>query len=355
VARADINIGQVVEMLTAQIVPLVEKLLHRGKRVGQEYCVDSLAGEPGRALSIRLTGAKAGVWKDFRGGDGGDALDLVAGVLFRGDKKQAFKWALNWLGLENIDPAQLKERRRQVEVRAAGARLREEEDAAKVRRKAFAIWLSASETLRGTLADVYLKSRGLDLSLLGKQPRSLRFAGGLWNGESGREWPCLVAAIMDAQGQPVAIHRTWLALGGAAKAPLNNAKMTLGRYMGGSIRIWRGAGGLALSRADGARPVVLTEGIEDALSVALACPELRVLCAVSLANMAHVALPDQVRTLIICADNDGDNAAAARGLGRAVEAHQAKGREVRIARSPVGKDFNDLLRAPISGADGAMS
>ncbi|MEJ0047258.1 MAG: hypothetical protein WDN04_14935 [Rhodospirillales bacterium] len=39
------------------------------------------------------------MWADFSGVGRGDALDLVAHVLFRGDKKNAYRWTLAWLGI----------------------------------------------------------------------------------------------------------------------------------------------------------------------------------------------------------------------------------------------------------------
>ncbi len=49
-----------------------------GSREGHEFKIGSLAGEPGRSLSINL---RTGAWKDFAGGDGGsDPVSLLAGV-----------------------------------------------------------------------------------------------------------------------------------------------------------------------------------------------------------------------------------------------------------------------------------
>ena len=75
---------------------------------------------------------------------------------------------------------------------------------------------------------------------------------------------------------------------------------------------------------------------------------LRVLSAVSLANMAAVELPPAVRTVIIAADNDGHNLGAARALQRVVDHFIAEGRAVHLARSPVGKDFNDFLTSDLA-------
>jgi twinkle protein len=49
--------------------------LPRRLKHGTEWRAGSLAGEPGQSLAVHLTGAKAGVWADFNGGDGGDLLD----------------------------------------------------------------------------------------------------------------------------------------------------------------------------------------------------------------------------------------------------------------------------------------
>jgi hypothetical protein len=44
------------------------------------------------------------------------------------------------------------------------------------------------------------------------------------------------------------------------------------------------------------------------------------------------------------ADNEKKRLAASRTLQRAIQRHLDVGRHVRIARAPVGKDFNDTLR-----------
>jgi phage/plasmid primase-like uncharacterized protein len=92
--------------------------------------------------------------------------------------------------------------------------------------------------------------------------------------------------------------------------------------------------------------VAIAEGIETALSVAIACPELRVLAAVSLSNLGNLRLPPAITGVILCADDDGDNRQAAGALQRAIDRYAAEGRTVRIARLSAGGDFNDVLRAP---------
>jgi hypothetical protein len=335
-------------MLAARIRALATELLPRGTRDGLEWRAGSVAGEPGNSLGVHLAGQRAGVWCDFASGESGDALDLVAAVRFAGDRRAAMTWARVWLGLPNSSdgvgatttprdlPYQPETARQTADADEHGAR----------QRAALEMFLGAKPSLAGTPAALYLAARGIDFAELGRQPRSLRFAPHLPNRESGRNWPAMVAAITDANGVHVATHRTWLAKsadGTWRKAPLRNPKMTLGSFAGGAVRLWRGSSDKSLTQAPDGETVAIAEGIETGLSVAIACPERRVLCAVSLANMPNLVLPSAVRTVILCADNDGQNVAAARAFARAVTRFANGGRAVRIARSPIGSDFNDAL------------
>lgn len=55
---------------------VVEHLLPNGRKSGKEWKVGSVAGEKGNSMSVCLSGAKRGVWKDFDNGEAGDLLDL---------------------------------------------------------------------------------------------------------------------------------------------------------------------------------------------------------------------------------------------------------------------------------------
>ena len=72
------NAHEVSQRLADSAPAVAEYLLPRGKRVAAEWKVGSTAGEEGRSLSVRVTGAKRGTWKDFAADTGGDLLDLWA-------------------------------------------------------------------------------------------------------------------------------------------------------------------------------------------------------------------------------------------------------------------------------------
>jgi DNA primase len=63
-----------------------------------------------------------------------------------------------------------------------------------------------------------------------------------------------------------------------------------------------------------------------------------------------------VTTVILCRDNDAPGSTARGAFDRAVATHLKAGRIVKVARSPIGKDFNDCLRGRALGSrDGAPS
>lgn len=245
------------------------------------------------------------------------------------------------------------------------------EDDEKAQRKrdyAKAIWLAGHERLAGSPVADYLAGRGIDLAELGRQPRALRCHPGLWHPWARRQMPAMVAVITGAGGEHLATHCTWLERIGAAgwiRARMEGGRLVFGRYPGGSIHLWRGESGRSFKDALADEPVVIGEGIETCLSIVVACPELRVIAGVNKAGMGKVWLPPQVRVVILAADNDETKAlheeaaavteeakiaaekkriAGRRVLQRAIDRHLALGRHVRIARAPVGKDFNDTLQ-----------
>ena len=335
--------GELSALLARRIDQLCSQLLSAGRRHGAYWQVGGVDNTRGQSMWVHLYGQKQGHWQDAATGEWGDALDLVAACLYHGDKKAAWRWGLDWLGITRGGHTPPAPPRPVAPAEAASVPAQDDEDK---RRAAHAMWLHAEAGIGGTAVESYLRGRGIDLRPLGRFPRALRFHRGLYHRPSRATLPAMVAAISGPDGTHIATHRTWLDQAGPGlwvKARVEMPKMTLGPFATGSIRLWRGASGKPLRDAPADEPVVIGEGIETCLSVAVACPELRVLSAVSLGNMGSVWLPDQVRQVILCAEAD-DKAAARMAFQRAVNRHIDAGREVRVARPSLGKDFNDLLQ-----------
>jgi hypothetical protein len=280
------------------------------------------------------------VWKDFAGGDGGDALDLVAQTLFGGDMRRAIEWSRAWLGLTDERPS--------VPARPAPAAAKVEDDGGRFRTAcALRLFDNSHPRIADTPVQAYLRSRGINIRELGRQPGTLRYHPALNCVEAGRPLPAMLAAVTGPNGAFVALHRTWLqrTAEGWRKANLQAPKKTLGPLAGGAVHLWRGDSGKPLHQAAPGESVVVAEGIETGLSIAIACPERRVLAALSIGNMASLVLPPAVAEVIIAADNDAPQSTATQALQRAIDRFVTEGRTVRIARSPIGSDMNDALAA----------
>jgi hypothetical protein len=363
-----VPLERITEGLRARAAELARHLLPHGHREGPEWREASTRrGGLGDSLAVRIEGPSAGVWLHGSAGAAGDALDLVAYLATGGDKGQAIAWSRRWLGLDGGDPAALG--RTRAAIAAPVADTGAEEDAAARRNAAFRLWLEAQESLAGSPVERYLAGRAIDLKRLAFPPGALRFHPRLWNRESQRHWPAMVAAIHDAaSGQFLGCHRTWLAVrpdGRVTKAPLDAPKMTLGPSRGGIITICKGyrvdaeTGEITknppLSRARPGQRVNETEGLEDALSVAVADPTERVACGVALGKMAAIRWPPSVSETVLWQQND-DKPAALDAFRRLVEARRAAGLTVRLARPPDGyKDANEYLQALAAEANGVRA
>lgn len=176
---------------------------------------------------------------------------------------------------------------------------------------------------------LYLARRGLG-AFIGCP--ALRYRGDCRHGDGGRH-PAMVAEVLDADGQPIAIHRTYLDRSGR-KASLETAKMTLGPMWGGAVR---------LTDDQGPPPaLVIGEGIESSASAGLLL-DLPAWAALSAGNLGGgLVLPEVVRAVTIAADAD---TVGMREAEQAARRWRAEGRTVRIALPDIaGQDFNDLLQ-----------
>lgn len=235
----------------------------------------------------------------------------------------------------------------------------------------------AGRSILGTHAAAYLEARALavteswtfDLRFIARLP----YYGYERDDDDEQrelgEFPALLAAIRNADGDVIAVHRTYL----DPKEPLkltppgdtarNAAKKVLGKSKGGII--W-------LSRPG---PVLLIgEGIETSRSgyqLGFGGDDPAVASAISLGNLAGSStgsldhpsiprrkipngepdmerpgaiLPDYIEEVIILGDGDSDRPATLAFLLTAGRRWRAEGRKVFYALAPDGADWNDVLR-----------
>ncbi len=213
------------------------------------------------------------------------------------------------------DPADLA--RREAHQRA---------EAAKRAQQARSIW-DAADPISGTVAETYLRSRGITCAL----PDTLRFHPEAWHGPTARRLPALVARVDGSGG--FAVHRTFLRPDGSDKADVEKGtgKMMLGACAGGAVRVASAPGRL-----------VVAEGIETALS--LSCGLLdnsaTIWAALSTSGMRGLVLPGRPGHLTVACDGDAPGRAAATALAARAS---ALGWQVGVLDPGDGLDFNDIL------------
>lgn len=212
------------------------------------------------------------------------------------------------------DPLAIRETERQRQAEA-------DKRAGQARR----VWQEAIP-IGGSLADVYLRSRGITCPL----PNVLRFHPDCWH-PTGKRLPAMVALVEGGQG--FAVHRTYLRTDGSGKVGVTPDKAMLGAVAGGAVRL-----------TDAQGPLVVAEGVETALS--LTCGLLRapatIWATLSTSGLRGLSLPAVPARLTIATDSDDGGAGQAAGNDLATRA-VTLGWTVSILPAPNGRDWNDVL------------
>ncbi len=298
--------------------------LSNGRREGRYWVVGDVANTPGRSLYVRLHGplsgkGAAGKWTDAATGQHGDLLDLIALSCGIDHLSDVLTEARRFLGLAQPSPAARP-------PRPAPSPTGLPESARRL--------LVLSHPLAGTLAEAYLRARGIavtpDLRALRFHPRCFyRTTDAATGADRYEVWPALLAAVTDVDGKVTGLHRTWLDPSGCDKAPVPSPRRALGELASHGVRFGTAYDVMAAG-----------EGLETVLSVRTAVPAMPMAAALSSSHLAVLRLPYTLRRLYVAQDNDpaGQRAAhqlSVRALCVGVDA---------ILLTPTLKDFNDDLR-----------
>lgn len=302
------------------------------------------------SFCIWVKGPATGAWKDFGAGQQGDLIDLIAEVKYgardRDARGSAIQWLRAWLGVADAAPAAISEARARARRDARERDAREAAEQAARQRKAFDLWLSG-KPLGGTLGEAYLKARGIFPREIPHLSTTFKFLPSLDYWKAGEKWrgPAILGRYRDAAGATWAVHGTWLNADGSGKADLSPAKLSLGSYKGRFLAVTQGESGKEVWDADcPPGPVAITEGPEDAWSIAQAMPDLRVWAAGSLSNIGNMPRPPGVNSFLVVRQNDWDTPSAVDAFDRAIEALSLWGVPVAEISCGFGKDPNEQLR-----------
>ncbi|MBS0232166.1 MAG: toprim domain-containing protein [Proteobacteria bacterium] len=267
--------------LSAHAEAVCEHYLFNGRKAGRYWLVGDVHNAEGQSLHVRLAGPSygpgaAGKWSDEATGEHGDLLDLIR--INRGLRHfhSLREEVLSFLS----EPVHIEKPVREkalVNSRPAAKRL-----------------FAGAKPVAGTLAEVYLRGRGLAFP---SYPSALRYHPGCYYRPDSKrvlqQWPALLAALTDHRGDVTGLLRTYLARDGSDKAPLGSPRLGMGDFLGHAVRFDNGGDAL-----------VLGEGLETVLSIKLALPGLPAAAALTANHMRAFLLPDGLKRLYIAADND---------------------------------------------------
>lgn len=355
------SVREIAQMLNADARSLCRTLFPLGKEFGGFFNIGSVRGEAGDSMKVRVSGDRAGTWADYSCDPSdpegkGDMLRLIelvkpwpAGGDDLKDIARAIRWAKGWLNLDTMQPTDMQRLRDRARLASERAERDAAANAEKKRLSAWHLW-GHSGPLKGSPFERYLAdARGIDFAALGKYPSALRFRGDVWCTEVGQKLPAGVSLFVGVDGLPKGVHITYLAFerGGWVKARLEHSKIIRSPlYWGAHIPIWKGDCGRMPLRdvPDGTVPRV-SEGIEDALTIAMVDPTRRVVAAGTLGNIGALLLPDQVRAIELVGQHDAPGSKADESMEKQIARQQAGGRSVScLWPDPAYKDFNDQLR-----------
>jgi hypothetical protein len=310
--------GELSARLARDAERVCRQYLSNGRREGGYWRVGDVANTRGTSLYVRLRGpdtgpGAAGRWSDAATGEHGDLLDLIRLACGLTGTRAAIAEAQAFLGGSQAPAApKLPSRPPSNSVEAA--------------RRLWAV----TRPLRGTLAERYLRGRGLDPPLTG----ALRFHPACVHRErpdaAAEPRPALIAAVTDTAGELGGVHRTWLMADGSDKAEVAEPRRALGRILGHAV--WFGTPTAVLAAG---------EGIETILSIKRVLPPLPVAAALSAGHLGALVLPRGLQRLYLAEDADE---AGRRAVARLTRQAEATGVVVQVL-APRLDDFNtDLQR-----------
>ncbi len=297
--------------------------LSAGRRAGNYWVVGDTANSKGKSLYVHLTGPRAGRWADGATGEYGDLLDLVRETCDLVEFRDVADEARRFLNEPRPDPAAS----RRGDARTDPPVDRPADERAQ---RLFRM----SQPLAGTLADSYLRKRGI---LRASLHPSLRYHPSCYYRDlvTGRthSFPALIAAVTDPGGAITGVHRTWLDPDGAGKAQVEDPRRALGGLLGNAVRFAFPVCGPVPVMAAG-------EGLESILSLSHVMPAMPMVSALTANHLAAFELPPECVRLYIAADAD---AAGRNGIERLSRRAQARG-ILPLVLAPELGDFNDDLR-----------
>jgi hypothetical protein len=310
--------------------------INAGLKANAEDVAIALLGEPlsrtgnqlrfGRnkgSLVLTTKGDKQGLWFDHQTGLGGNLLTLIK-EQHNDDFKAALEFSGNFLQLTPENAI-----KKSIDMSDLPPELGEE----KARLTQYARQLANdSEPIKGTLAETYLtKTRGIDIDLCSD---NIRFLPAVMEPETKKTHPAVLIIGKTIEGKVNGVQVVYLNEEGQ-KLDCQEPKRSYGIIKGSAVPVHVGGNLYAVA-----------EGVETALSVAMACKDMTIFASLgSITNFSAMDFKAQNNTLIIFSDNDQPGNPSNRKMALAADELSEKGFNVLVCKpKEVGKDFNDVLK-----------
>ncbi|SEI14786.1 Toprim domain-containing protein [Rhizobium tibeticum] len=323
-----LSASQLADRLARDAEAVCRHYLSAGRRAGNYWIVGDVANSKGKSLYVHLAGPRKGRWTDAATSQYGDLLDLVretCGLVDFRDVADEARRFLNEPQPNSTQPRPVSSRRDDtLDSQPA------ERPAAERARRLFRM----TEPLSGTLADSYLRQRGI---LRASSHPALRFHPSCYFRDlvSGRmsSYPALIAAVTDQTGAITGVHRTWLDPDGEGKARVDDPRRALGGLLGNAVRF--------RFPVDGLVPVMVAgEGLESILSLSHVMPGMPMVSALTANHLAAFRPPAGCLRLYVAADADAAGRHGIEGLSRWAQALGI----LPLVLTPELGDFNEDLR-----------
>jgi len=290
-----------------------------------------LFGKNKGSLHVHISGEKQGFWYDFQTGDGGNLIQLIQQVQ-QCDFKEALGVGAKLARLSfssNAAPQHAINTRQEANSKMPTSDFTPQQQRMRdYARKLF----QEAKPIANTLGEKYLNKHR---HLLGPYPPSIRFHPSLRHTETKTNYPAVLFAATDKNGQLQAVQAVFLDPTTGNKAALDVVKKTYGPIRGAAVELQKGKDGI----------VTLAEGPETALSIAKARVDLTVKASLGISNMQNAPLSLNCKHLLLCADNDGVSSPTQSQYQKIVQTFTSRGIAVHLLQAPgLKQDFNDMLK-----------
>jgi hypothetical protein len=269
-----LSAAELADRLARDAEAVCRHYLSAGRRAGNYWVVGDTANSKGKSLYVHLSGPRAGRWADAATAEYGDLLDLVRETCGLVDFRDVADEARRFLSLPQPSPAAPH----RGDAHSDPPVVRPADERAK---RLFRM----TQPLAGTLADSYLRQRGI---LRAAQHPALRFHPSCYYRDlvSGQtsSFPALIAAVTDPAGTITGVHRTWLDPHGDGKAKIDDPRRALGGLLGNAVRF-----GFPVHHPI---PVMVAgEGLESILSLIAVMPAMPMVAALTANHLAAFRAP----------------------------------------------------------------